>query len=54
MKNIRTPRTLAESSFVTGYLSASNEVFANQWPSRLLAVAIGIGFAVWLINWWGN
>ena len=52
MKNYRTPRTLAESSFVTGYLSASNEEFANQWPSRLLAVAIGIGLALALVKWW--
>ena len=54
MKNYRTPRTLSEATFVTGYLSANVEGFADQWSSRLLAVAIGIGFAVWLINWWGN
>lgn len=52
MKNIRTPRTLSESTFVTGYLSANVEGFADQWSSRLLAVAIGVGLALALVKWW--
>lgn len=38
MKNARTPRTLAESVFVTGYSSAEllqREAWANKWLYRL-------------------
>lgn len=42
MKNIRTPRTLADSQFVTGYSSAElleRETWANRWLYRIAAVA---------------
>ena len=52
MKNYRTPRTLSEATFVTGYLSANDEGFADQWSSSLLAVASGVGIALALVKWW--
>ena len=45
MKNTRTPRTLAESEFVTGYSSAEllkREAWANKWLYRIAAVAFAV------------
>lgn len=54
MKNITTPRTLAECSFSVGYQTAD-----VQRPARtdsvlnyLLAVSIGIFGALALAHWW--
>lgn len=44
MKNERTPRTLSEASFVTGYTSASPAPRGN-WSGWWLAVAIGVALA---------
>lgn len=50
MKNTRTPRTLSDCQFVTGYQSAQPQ------PSRLadwlLATLIGAGLALALVHWW--
>lgn len=52
MKNVTTPRTLAQCQFVTGYQSA------NPKPSRAadwsLATVIGICIAVALVHWWAS
>lgn len=51
MSNYRTPRTLSESRFVTGY------PVAHQ-PQRLggvaLAFLIGIALALCLVSWWAS
>lgn len=47
MKNIRTPRTLADSQFVTGYSSAellAYESMAHRWMYRL-AACVAVAFA---------
>lgn len=47
MKNTRTPRTLADSQFVTGYSSAEllqREAWANKWLYRL-AFCVFVAFA---------
>lgn len=44
MKNITTPRTLAEAQFVTGYSSASIER-RSSLSSVLLATVIGVALA---------
>lgn len=46
MKNYRTPRTLAECQFVTGYSSADLHR-ASVWPHRIMyALAFAVGAAI--------
>lgn len=45
MRNERTPRTLSECVFVTGYTSASLHR-PSRWAGWWLAVAIGIALAL--------
>lgn len=45
MRNERTPRTLSECQFVTGYSSASPSP-QGRWSGWWLAVAIGIALAL--------
>jgi hypothetical protein len=53
MKNVTTPRMLADCTFRTGYQTA-------QLPQRsrladvLLATAIGAVLAVALVHWWAS
>ena len=45
MKNTRTPRTLADSQFTTGYSRAEllqREAWANRWLYRIAAVAFAV------------
>ena len=52
MKNVTTPRTLAECGFVAGYQSAQPR------PSRvadwILATVVGIMLAAALVHWWAS
>ena len=55
MKNITTPRTLAECRFDVGYPDArieSTQARLEAFLSVLLACAIGIFFAVCYVVWW--
>ena len=53
MKNDRTPRTLADSSFDVGYQSAQPR--SHSRPSDwILATCIGAGLALWLVTWWAS
>lgn len=55
MKNITTPRTLAECNFNVGYPDARIEgaqARLEAFLSVLLACAIGIFFAVCYVVWW--
>ena len=52
MKNIKTPRTLAECSFPVGYAEVSLEDRMDKILGVLLACAIGIGFGICLVVWW--
>lgn len=59
MKNITTPRTLAECEFTSGYAmaypqSARTMSRAEQIASIALAVAIGVGLAAALVVWWST
>lgn len=49
MKNITTPRTLADCAWVTGYSRASMQSRRSSWPSVLLATAIGVALAVAIV-----
>lgn len=53
MRNERTPRTLAESSFVTGYQSAHISR-ADRIAGRLLAIAIGLASGAMAIHYLGG
>lgn len=46
MKNIRTPRTLAESSFETGYSSVQFIPRRDRIAGYILAVCIGVALTV--------
>lgn len=45
MKNITTPRTLADCSWVTGYSAASMQSRRSSWQSVALATVIGVALA---------
>lgn len=47
MKNLRTPRTLADSSFETGYSAVSPR--RSDWRSYVLAVVIGVALTLTVI-----
>lgn len=49
MKNIRTPRTLADSTFECGYTSARLQNRRITLGDVLLAVAIGVALAFVLV-----
>ena len=54
MKNERTPRTLADASFQTGYAQAAMQTLVpttNRIAGVLLAVALGVFAAVFLIHY---
>ena len=54
MRNERTPRTLAEASFVTGYPAVEHAHHrSTDWRSVALAVVIGVGMALAYASWWG-
>ena len=42
MKNVTTPRTLADASFTTGYSRAEIRRSAVTWERVMLAMAIGV------------
>lgn len=46
MKNIRTPRTLADSTFATGYRAAAFVSRRDRVAGYLLATLIGVALAV--------
>jgi len=55
MKNIRAPRTLAESEFVTGYSSAhllEIESMAHRWMYRLAGVFFAALAAGYIVQRW--
>jgi hypothetical protein len=54
MKNYRTPRTLADSIFVSGYRSVDRTPTSRREriADVLLAVSIGVALAVALVAWW--
>jgi hypothetical protein len=56
MRNERTPRTLAESHFVTGYRSAGLRppTRLERIADVLLATGIGIFVALALVHWWST
>ena len=51
-RNIKTPRTLSEAVFVTGYQSASIKV--SRMADWILASTIGALLAVALVSWWSS
>lgn len=53
MKNCRTPRTLSESVFTTGYSSAellNHEALAHKWMYRLAGVTLAGAVFAYLIE----
>ena len=49
MKNIRTPRTLADSEFAVGHAQAVDSTHAAEWVVLAIAFAAIVGFfAGWL------
>ncbi len=55
MKNIRTPRTLADSQFVTGYSSAellAYEAMARRWMYRLAGAVFAAFAAGFIVERW--
>jgi uncharacterized membrane protein YqgA involved in biofilm formation len=57
MKNLKTPRTLAECSFEVGYQEGQMNSIQSRidaFLSVLLACAIGIGFGVCYVVWWAQ
>ena len=53
MRNERTPRTLADSSFTTGYKSAHIPQ-TDRIAGRLLAIAIGLASGAMLVHYLGG
>ena len=54
MKNERTPRTLADASFQTGYAQAAMQTLmptTNRIAGVLLAVALGVFAALFLLHY---
>jgi len=49
VKNITTPRTLAEAVFVTGYSRAATQTQRSSWPSIALATIIGAALAAAIV-----
>lgn len=49
MKNIRTPRTLADSTFATGYRAATFVSRRDRVAGYILAVVIGASLALTVI-----
>ena len=57
MRNVKTPRTLAECNFDVGYPSVQMQRAQTRFEafmSVLLACAIGIFFAVCYAAWWST
>lgn len=54
MKNLQTPRTLSESSFVTGYPAVVVTSRRERIAGVLLAVVIGVVMAALLAHWWAQ
>lgn len=54
MRNERTPRTLAESSFVTGYQQRAHIPQYDRLAGRLLGIAIGIASGAMLVHYLGG
>lgn len=55
MKNIRTPRTLADSQFTTGYSSAellAYESMAHRWMYRLAGAVFAAFAAGFIVERW--
>lgn len=54
MKNYQTPRTLAESSFATGYPTLAPKPApsrAERMAGYMLALVIGVASALLLVHW---
>lgn len=49
MKNIRTPRTLADSTFETGYSAATFVSRRDRFAGYVLAAAIGVALTLVLV-----
>lgn len=49
MKNLRTPRTLADSSFETGYSAAQIAPRRDRVAGYVLAVVIGVALTLTVI-----
>lgn len=52
MKNITTPRTLAECNFSIGYPTVALPNRRERVAGVVLAVVIGILCAAGLVHWW--
>lgn len=49
MKNLRTPRTLADSSFETGYSAATFPNRRDRVAGYVLAVVIGVALTLTIV-----
>ena len=53
MKNITTPRTLADCSFHVGY-PAKQPPQPNRIADVVVAIVLGIAGAAGLLHWWAS